>query len=75
MVLAEVDYFFRGNRRAMQRLIADIFDSATRYEYESPLPSASRGHWNSMRSVRASAWVSSPGRSRLLPGDGKSSEF
>jgi uncharacterized protein len=39
LVLAEVDYFLRENRRAMRRLIADIFDPATRYEYESPLPS------------------------------------
>jgi predicted nucleic acid-binding protein len=37
LVLAEVDYFLRGDRRAMRRLIADIFDPATRYEYELPL--------------------------------------
>jgi hypothetical protein len=39
LVLAKVDYFLRENRRAMRRLIGDIFDSATRYEYEPPLPS------------------------------------
>ena len=39
LVLAEVDYFLRENRRAMRRLVADIFDPATRYEYELPLPS------------------------------------
>jgi predicted nucleic acid-binding protein len=38
LVLAEVDYFLRAERRAMRRLIADIFDPATRYEYELPLP-------------------------------------
>lgn len=39
LVLAEVDYFLRGNRGAMRKLIAEIFDPATRYEYEAPLPS------------------------------------
>jgi len=39
LVLAEVDYFLRTERRAMRRLIAEIFDPATRYEYELPLPS------------------------------------
>jgi len=38
LVLAEVDYFLRGERRAMRRLIAEIFDPATRYEYELPVP-------------------------------------
>ena len=38
LVLAEVDYFLRAERRAMRRLIAEIFDPATRYEYELPLP-------------------------------------
>jgi predicted nucleic acid-binding protein len=37
LVLAEVDYFLRAERRAMRRLIAEIFDPATRYEYELPL--------------------------------------
>jgi len=39
MVLAEVDYFLRGEREAMRRLVAEIFDPATRYEYELALPS------------------------------------
>lgn len=37
LVLAEVDYFLRAERRAMRRLIAEVFDPATRYEYEVPL--------------------------------------
>jgi predicted nucleic acid-binding protein len=39
LVLAEVDYFLRENRAAMRRLVAELFDPATRYEYELPLPS------------------------------------
>ena len=39
LVLAEVDYFLRENRRAMRKLVAEIFDPATRYEYEVSLPS------------------------------------
>ena len=39
LVLAEVDYFLRGDRRVMRKLIAGIFDPATRYEYELPLTS------------------------------------
>jgi len=39
MVLAEVDYFLTDNRAAMRKLIAEIFDPATRYEYQLPLPS------------------------------------
>jgi predicted nucleic acid-binding protein len=39
LVLAEVDYFLRGDRRVMRKLIAEIFDPATRYEYELPVPS------------------------------------
>jgi predicted nucleic acid-binding protein len=38
-VLAEVDYFLRNERAAMRRLIAEIFDPATRYEYELPIAS------------------------------------
>ena len=30
-VWAELDYFLRGERGAMRRLIAEIFDPATRY--------------------------------------------
>ncbi|MBI3940920.1 MAG: PIN domain-containing protein [Acidobacteria bacterium] len=39
LVLAEIDYFLRENRAAMRKLIAEVFDPATRYEYEPPLPS------------------------------------
>ena len=39
LVLAEVDHFLRVNRAAMRKLVAEIFDPATRYEYELPLPS------------------------------------
>lgn len=39
LVLAEVDYFLRDERAAMRKLIAEIFDPATRYEYELALPS------------------------------------
>ena len=38
-VLAEVDYFLKENRAAMRKLVAEIFDPTTRYEYELPLPS------------------------------------
>lgn len=39
LVLAEVDYFLRDERAAMRKLIAEIFDPGTRYEYEAPRPS------------------------------------
>ena len=39
LVLAEVDYFLQSDRVAMRRLVAEIFDPGTRYEYEAPLPS------------------------------------
>ena len=39
LVLAEVDYFLRENRAAMRKLVADVFDRRTRYEYELPLAS------------------------------------
>lgn len=39
LVLAEVDYLLRENRAAIRRLVADIFDPATRYEYELPMAS------------------------------------
>jgi predicted nucleic acid-binding protein len=38
LVLAEVDYFLRDQRSAMRKLVAEVFDPATRYEYELPLP-------------------------------------
>jgi predicted nucleic acid-binding protein len=37
LVLAEVDYFLRENRAAMRKLIAEVFDAGTRYDYEPPL--------------------------------------
>ena len=39
LVLAEVDYFLRDERPAIRKLIAEIFDPGTRYEFELPLPS------------------------------------
>lgn len=39
LVLVEIDYFLRENRAAMRKLVAEIFDPGTRYEYEMPLPS------------------------------------
>ena len=39
LVLAEVDYFLSDERAAIRKLIAEIFDPATRYEYELPPPS------------------------------------
>jgi uncharacterized protein len=39
LVLAEIDYFLRERRAAMRKLIAELFDPATRYEYAPPLPS------------------------------------
>lgn len=39
LVLAEVDYFLREHRAAMRKLVAEIFDPETRYEYEPPAPS------------------------------------
>ena len=39
LVLAEVDYFLREQRIAMRKLIAEVFDPGTRYEYQAPLPS------------------------------------
>jgi predicted nucleic acid-binding protein len=38
LVLAEVDYFLRSDRPAMRKLVAEIFDPRTRYEYSPPLP-------------------------------------
>jgi predicted nucleic acid-binding protein len=39
LVLAEVDYFLRENRSAMRKLVGEVFDPHTRYEYELPVPS------------------------------------
>lgn len=38
LVLVEVDYFLKDDRAAMRKLVAEIFDPATRYEFEVPLP-------------------------------------
>ena len=38
LVLAEVDYFLRGERAAMRKLVAELFDPATTYEYEAASP-------------------------------------
>jgi len=39
LVLAEVDDFLRDNRSAMRKLVGEVFDPGTRYEYELPVPS------------------------------------
>jgi predicted nucleic acid-binding protein len=39
LVLAEIDYFLREHRAAMRKLVAEIFDPRTRYEYELPVAS------------------------------------
>ena len=39
LVLAEIDCFLRKERGAMRKLVAEVFDPATRYEYEPALPS------------------------------------
>src|SRR5947209_8064002 len=38
LVLAEVDYFLRDNRPAMRKLVGEIFDPATTYEFEPTSP-------------------------------------
>jgi predicted nucleic acid-binding protein len=38
LVLAEVDYFLRAERRAMRRLVAEILDPSTTYELEHARP-------------------------------------
>lgn len=38
LVLVEVDYFLRDKRSAMRKLMAEIFDPKTRYDYEPPVP-------------------------------------
>jgi uncharacterized protein len=38
LVLAEVDYFLREQRRAMRKLVAEILDPRTRYELEPVEP-------------------------------------
>ena len=36
LVLVEVDYFLRRNRRAMHALLAEIFNPRTTYEFHAP---------------------------------------
>src|SRR5882724_5950467 len=38
LVLVEVDYFLRAERKAMRKLIAELFDPATTYEFELATP-------------------------------------
>ncbi len=38
LVLAEVDYFLRDRRAAMRKLVAEIFDPETRYDYDPLIP-------------------------------------
>jgi len=38
LVLAEVDYFLRNERAAMRKLVVELFDPRTTYEYEFALP-------------------------------------
>jgi hypothetical protein len=37
LVLAEVDYFLRDERAAMRKLVAELFDPATTYQFETAL--------------------------------------
>ena len=39
LVLAEVDYFLREHRAAMRKLIAELFDPRTTYEFDAAVPS------------------------------------
>jgi predicted nucleic acid-binding protein len=38
LVLSEVDYFLRAQRPAMRKLVAEMFDPATTYEFEPVTP-------------------------------------
>ena len=38
LVLAEVDYFLRNERAAMRKLVVELFDPRTTYEYEFTRP-------------------------------------
>ena len=38
LVLAEIDYFLRNERAAMRKLVVELFDPRTTYEYEFALP-------------------------------------
>ena len=39
MTSAEVDYFLRRERQARRKLVAELFDPTTTYEFEAALPS------------------------------------
>lgn len=39
LVLAELDYFLRQDRTVMRQIASEIFDPATRYEFEPATPS------------------------------------
>ncbi len=39
LVLAEMDHFLTDHRPAMRKLVAEVFDPGTRYDYEAPSPS------------------------------------
>ena len=56
LVLAEVDYFLREDRAAMRKLVAEVFDVRTRYEYNSPWRPTLFERLSSTRSSRTSAW-------------------
>lgn len=38
LVLPEVDYFLRADRASMRKLVGELFDPATTYEYEAVTP-------------------------------------
>jgi predicted nucleic acid-binding protein len=38
LVLAEIDYFLRSERAAMRKLVAELFDPSTTYEFEAATP-------------------------------------
>lgn len=38
LVLAEIDYFLRDERAALRKLVAELFDPRTTYEYEFARP-------------------------------------
>lgn len=38
LVLAEIDYFLRNERAALRKLVVELFDPRTTYEYEFALP-------------------------------------
>ncbi len=75
LVLAEVDYFLRENRAAMRKLVAEIFDPGTRYEYELPLPSDIVRALSSTPDSANSTWDWLMERLSLLLSGGVCTEF